>query len=194
MLDDATFARLCAVGRELWDLFSERCRGTDHAYVPADWDGARRALEALRDRARSFVELGSGVGLITVLAERLGYEAYGIEAEPWLVERSIDLAAEFGADCEFVCGSYVPEELQQSTELLEGDFLVTLEANPAYPDLGHELSDFDLVYAFPWPGEEAFFHALFDQAGGPDSLFLTYDASEGYRLYRHGEPEPIERW
>ena len=42
-------------------------------------------LRALAGRAVSFLEWGSGTGVITIMADMLGFEAYGIEINPALV-------------------------------------------------------------------------------------------------------------
>ena len=55
---------------------------------------------------------------------------------------------------------------------------------PAYDAIDMELSDFDLVYGFPWPDEHDFFRAIMKQCARPDALFLSYDARDKISLCR----------
>ncbi len=47
-----------------------------------------------------------------------------------------------------------------------------------------DLGDFDLIYMFPWPDEAERFLAMIRQCTTPSTLYLTYDAAEGYQLTR----------
>jgi hypothetical protein len=62
----------------------------------------------------------------------------------------------------------------------------------AWDELGQDLADFDLVYAFPWPGEEALFDALMRRYGRPDQAFLSYHSDEGFVLRRGRNIERLE--
>ena len=64
----------------------------------------------------SFVELGSGAGVVTILADLLGFDAYGIELDPWLVDAAARLAASVGSGAEFVAGSFVPPGLRETVD------------------------------------------------------------------------------
>jgi protein-L-isoaspartate O-methyltransferase len=73
-------------------------------FVPSDYDVVYTLLSALA-RAR-FCEWGSGVGIVTGLAEMLGYTALGIEIHEPLVKASRDLFAEFGLQARTEVGDY----------------------------------------------------------------------------------------
>ena len=60
-----------------------------------------------------------------------------------------------------------------------------------YDELELELDDFDLIYAYPWPGEEDWLYELVRRHARPGALLLTYDVSEGFRLARDGEPAGV---
>jgi hypothetical protein len=183
-LPPETLEQLFASGEELWRRHKERRSGAFHGFVPADYPGAYEILRELRSRATSFVELGSGAGVITVLADLLGYDAYGLEIEPWLVESARELAAEFDSDAAFVEGSFLPTGFRGEVELVDPEFLVTYDgAASAWDELGLDPADFDLVYAFPWPGEEELFRELLRVHGRRGGLFLTYGAAEGYLVH-----------
>ena len=46
------------------------------------------------------------------------------------------------------------------------------------------MNDFDLFFAFPWPGEHVFFEAVFDDSAADGALLLTYRGREGMSLTR----------
>ncbi|MCA8956434.1 MAG: class I SAM-dependent methyltransferase [Planctomycetes bacterium] len=187
----AAMHALFTAGDVAWQRFRARCGNAFHAFVPGDYPGALHALRTLRPQADSFLELGSGVGVITIIAALLGYEAAGIEIDPWLVDQSETLAAEFGADATFACGSFVPDSFQPIVDRHETELPTVLDGHPAYAELGADLADFDLVYAFYWPGHERLFEQLMRRHGRPGALLLTYGGIEGYRAWRDGRPVPL---
>ncbi|MDP6740556.1 MAG: hypothetical protein QF404_11165 [Planctomycetota bacterium] len=169
-------------GNQIWETFIEARGGTFHHLIPADAEGAYQQLRQLRERHHTFLELGSGMGVITILADLLGFEAHGIEIEEGLVDLSRDLAERHGSSASFTQGSFVPAGHRDEVHLLDGEFHTIAEGPDAYGELGMELSDFDLVYAYPWPGEEEWLADLFQRAGGGHAQLLTYSVSEGYSL------------
>ena len=184
-------ADLEAAADAIWQRHRARQGDRFHGFVPADLAGAVDALARLRDRATSFVELGSGSGAITVAADLLGYEASGIEIEPWLVEASEELAETFESDARFVTGSFLPTGFRVEG-LIDADYAVTSDAAASgWDELGEDVGDFDLVYAFPWPGEEEMFFRLVEEHGRPGQLFLTYHADEGFVLRQDGDVVPL---
>lgn len=167
----------------IWDQYqNER---NFHGFVAADYGLVFDALCDLRGRAITFLEWGSGLGVVTIMASRLGFEAYGIECEVGLVDWSRQLAIEFGSDAVFAEGSFIPRQYcwtgRLSTELERTD----VAAPAAYDDLDMELRDFDLVYAYPWPGEQRLYRDILRQFGAPHARLLCYDAQEGMSLHRN---------
>lgn len=185
----ARVAALFAAAERDWQAFLGQRVGF-HTYVHADWAGALPVLRALRPRADSFLEFGSGLGVITILADLLGYDAYGIELDPWLHARSQDLADASASGAVFAHGSFVPDACRDSLHE-NADFLTVREGEAAYRDLGLDLADFDLVYAFPWPGEEERFLEMVRTCGRRDALLLLYGASDGYQLFQRGRQIPL---
>ena len=53
-----------------------------HPFVPADYDAVLQELISLRAPELRFLEWGSATGVITIMADLLGFEAYGIELDP----------------------------------------------------------------------------------------------------------------
>jgi hypothetical protein len=58
--------------------------------------------------------------------------------------------------------------------------------------MGRKLSDFDLVYAYPWPEEHQLYRNVMREYGGPNSVFLTYDVRRGMELQRFYHPSTDE--
>lgn len=169
----------------IWDRLHEQ--GEFYNFVASDYEVVYHALAELQDQATTVLEWGSGLGVIAIMAARLGFEAYGIEIEPKLVDLSCNLAEKYGADVEFALGSYVPAEYTLDPELVDADFRTSFDDEPGYDDLDMELRDFDIVFVYPWPNERALHQDIMRQCGGPHSLFMTFDVREGLSIERLGE-------
>lgn len=177
-----TLDRLIQKGSDAWEEFRAFARDRHHLFIPCDHRGAYEALRGLRSRATTFVELGSAAGIVTIMADLLGFEAYGIEIEPWLVDRSIEIAEQFGSGAVFAEGTFVPLAYQDEIEHLSGDFLTPTDGACASDELGLELSDFDLLFAYPWPGDEDWLNDLVRRHARAGAILLTYDANDGFRV------------
>ena len=158
------------------------------AFVPSDYPGADRLLRGLADggslRGDQFCEWGSGLGVVTGLAALAGFAAVGIECEPALVEEARRLADRFDLCSEFVCGSFVPPG-GESRAVADGNYSwFTTSSDQAYTELGLDVSDFDLVFAYPWPDEQGVTAALFDRFAGPGAVLAFWGADDGFRLWR----------
>lgn len=185
---EETLALLLRAGVESWEEFRAYAADRHHLVIPCDHAGAYQELRRLTPHATSFLELGSATGVVTILADLLGFEACGIELEPWLVERSSELARRFQSGASFAQGSFVPAAYRDEVEELSVDFLTPTEGACGYDELELELDDFDLIYAYPWPGEEDWMQELVRRHARPGALLLTYDVREGFRLARDGKP------
>ena len=82
-------------------------------YIPSNHAVVHSALAAL-PRGGRFCEWGSGIGIVTGLAERLGFEACGIEIHPEIAVASRQLLADFGCSATIDTGSYF--EIQREAE------------------------------------------------------------------------------
>ncbi|QDU58213.1 methyltransferase domain-containing protein [Aeoliella mucimassa] len=158
------------------------------AFVPSDFVLAYQALVAIATSnmaaGRRFVEWGSGVGVVTCLAASLGFDAVGIEIEPELVDLSRELADDHGIDADFAAGSFVPNDEVDLFDM-SGDFnWVRTDAPSAYEEIDLEIDDFDLVYCYPWPGEEALSEELFAECGSTGALLLSFHGRDGMKLRR----------
>ena len=133
---------------------------------------------------RRFLEWGSGIGVVACLAAELGFDAIGIEIEPALVEIAESLAADHEVDVEFACGSYVPNGAEPFVDIAGEVTWLRTDRPDSYADLDLEPEDFDLIYAYPWPGEEQVIFDLFENCAAVGSLLLTYHSQDGLRLQR----------
>lgn len=61
---------------------------------------------------------------------------------------------------------------------------VVTEAGDVFDATGTSMEDYDLFFAFPWPGEVGFFEQVVDAHACDGALLLTYHGREGMRLVR----------
>lgn len=137
-------------------------------FVPGDYRYAFQVLQwLLRTKAvgkgAAFLEWGSGLGMVTILAALLGYDAHGVEIDAALVKESRELAARYDAAAHFDHGSY---------EVNAADLKVFTAAKRA------------VVYVYPWPGEEPRFLQLFADTAEAGAWMLVCLGPEDIRLYR----------
>lgn len=158
------------------------------AFVPCDFVLAHHALVQVQERSLApghrFMEWGSGAGVVTCLAAMLGYDAIGVEIEKDLIEMAERLAEEFEVETEFVLGSFVPPGYESEVDEQRDINWLRTDGADAYEELDLDPDDFDLVFAYPWPGEEQIVFDLFAHSGAVGALLLTYHGQEGMRLQR----------
>jgi hypothetical protein len=189
-VDDVLRTRLASLCAEGWALFERfdvevRDRGF-HPFVAADYEVVLAALVARRAPGLRFLEWGSATGVITIMADLLGYEACGIELDSSLVTTARALAARFGSGARFVAGSFMPAGYVWKRGSADGPPHFVGDGPSAYLPLGHALDDFDVVFGYPWGGEAAMMLDLFRCYGRPDALLLLYGVDEGVRAFRGG--------
>ncbi len=131
-----------------------------------------------------FLELGSGFGVVTMLAAIRKMEAVGIEIEPPLVEQSTELADDWALSARFFCGSFIPRDVPRLADLAAELEHVETDEGDVYDEIGLDMGDFDLFFAFPWPGENAFFESIFEACAADGALLLTYRGRDGMELVR----------
>ena len=189
-LDEALNARLtalCAEGWAVWDRFDEEVRGHHfHPFVAADYDVVVDALIRYRAPGLRFLEWGAATGIVTIAADLLGFDAYGIELESDLVATARALAAKFDSRARFVAGSFLPAGYEWQSS--DGDKRIgTLGVGPsAYRELGYALDDFDVVFGYPWDGERELMLDLMNRYGRADAILLLNHVADGVVAYRGG--------
>jgi hypothetical protein len=185
-LDPTLRARLASLheeGHEMWNRFDREVRQQEwHPFVPADFASVTRTLLSLRAPGLRFLEWGSAMGIITITADLLGFEAYGIEIDPDLVASARIMATRFNSNARFATGSFFPAGYEWRSP--RGDpRLGTLGVGiSAYPELGHPLDDFDLVFGYPWDGEEPIMLDLMQRYGGAGAR-LMIPCSGGAKIF-----------
>src|SRR5262249_26611159 len=159
------------------------------AFAASDFGRVYGALCAVEGAGglpgRWFCEWGSGLGVVSCLAATLGLDAWGIETEPVLVRAARRLADDFGLPVEFVRGSFIPARAEAG--LTPRDAFARPSRGgprPAYEVMGLGVEEFDLVFAYPWPDEEALIEGLFEGHARAGALLLTYHADGTLRLRR----------
>jgi hypothetical protein len=156
-------------------------------FIPSDYELVWRTLAAVRrdqPDARQLLEWGSGFGVIVGLGVLLGFESAGIEVDRDLVAASRDLLAEHRLEATIAEGSFVPERHRSSERLSDLETRTVLGAPDAYDDLDADLEDFDVVFAYPWPTEEALYCDVFARGADYGAVLLTFARDEGVRAYR----------
>ena len=189
-MDDALRARLdalCTEGWAIWDRFTAQVSDRQfHPFVAADYQVVCQALLPYRGRGLRFLEWGSATGVITIMADLLGFEAYGIELDPTLVTTARGLATRFDSGARFVAGSFLPTGYRWRPS--DGDARTgTLGTGVSgYLQLGLSLDDFGLVFGYPWDGEEPMMLDLMKCYGRRDAVLLLNSVTTGVTAYRDG--------
>ena len=172
-------------------LWNSPLRAT--GFVPSDFKTVYHALRAITDAnlasGTSLCEWGSGFGVVASLAAMLEFMACGIEIEKDLVDASRRLADDFGLPVEFVQGSFIPSGAESCAEEAYADnnaeySWLVIDADDGYEELELDLDDFDIVFAYPWPGEEYLITSLFEKYAAEGALLLTYNYLDSVRLRR----------
>jgi len=90
---------------------------------------------------------------------------------------------------EFVHGTFVPlgSEAHSAEAYVDNnaeyDWLIK-DADNAYAKRGLQLDSFDIVFAYPWPGEEYLIERLFEDGAANGALLLTYSDVDSIRVRR----------
>jgi hypothetical protein len=186
----ATLAELFDEGGDFWARFDRDVRSRRwHSFVPADYDRVLDALVALWQPGLRLVEWGSATGVVTIMADLLGYEAYGIELDEELVDVAVGLARRYRSGARFVAGSFLPTGYEWRPADGDGRLGTLGVGESGYLKLGIPLDDFDLVYAYPWGGEEPMMHDLMRAYGAREAGLILHRVSGEVLLFRRGRAE-----
>lgn len=183
--------------RELIDDARERIerffhgRGATEAipsFVASDFLMVDRALCAVIDDGlapgTAFCEWGAGFAVVAGLAAAQGLEAYAIEINRDLISEARRLMDDHGLSVELVQGSLVPEGGDEIVDDMAQQAWLLTNEQPAYDELDMDVADFDLIFAYPWPGEENLIEALFEAFAAEGALLLTYHGMNEIKLQR----------
>jgi len=197
-LEPALRARVHALideGAEIYDRFDREVRDQNwHPFVPGDYGGILQTLLEFRAPGLKFLEWGSATGVVVIMADLLGFDACGIELDAGLVAIARTLAERYESRARFVAGSFLPTGYRWRPTTGDGRLGTIGQGVSAYAELGRGLDDFDLVYAYPWSGEEPMMLDLM-RAYGNSKAHLLLHGDHGVNVYAGGRlisaaPEP----
>ena len=158
-----------------------------HGAIPSDHEQVLRCLVTLRAKEPGlvrFLEWGSGLGIAAVAAAKLGFDAHGIEWDDAMVEEAKQLSARHGVRVPFIAGSFVPPDSDRLLDRAELSMRTVLQSDDAYDRLERDMDEFDVVFAYPWPDEEALYRQLFLRHGAEGAVLVVYGQLDGVRAFR----------
>ncbi|CAN5676581.1 hypothetical protein BH23GEM11_BH23GEM11_07150 [soil metagenome] len=183
----ARLEALCDTGWEIFDRFDNEIRQKNfHAFVAADYPVVLASLVAHRAPGRRFLEWGSATGIITIMADLLGFEAFGIEIDGALVKQARELAERHESRARFSTGSFLPAGYRWKQPGGDERLGTIATGESGYLKMGMPLEDFDVVFGYPWPGEEAMMLDLMRVHGRADATLLIHTPA-GMKVYRGGK-------
>jgi hypothetical protein len=152
--------------------------GSDRgAFVGSELPTVDRALSRIRAeglaRGPVFCEWGSGLGGACGAAALNGFTPLGIEIQREFVDSARALAETLNLPMAFAEGTF----LLPGDEDLAGTATLHTELtfdSRAWDEIDLAPSDCDVVFAYPWPGEEAIVDGAFARHASPDALLLTF--------------------
>ena len=127
--------------------------------MPSDFELVYRALGRRSNRdhlatGQRFIEWGSGIGVVTCLAEWLGFDAVGIEIERSWCDIAEELADDHDIDAQFACGSFVPHGAEPRLELRRRRRLAFAPTAPtATTSWSSSRTTSTSMFAYPWPAK-----------------------------------------
>lgn len=177
-LDPALHTRLSALMEEGSDIFHEfdllHRQREWHPFVAANYRDVLDVLLPLRQPGAMFLEWGSATGVITIMADMLGFQAYGIEIDGTLVDIARRLATKYQSHATFAAGSYLPMGYEWRDPTGDRRTGTVGEGISGYLELKHPLEDFDIVFAYPWPGEAEIMQDVMRRYGRPDARLILH--------------------
>lgn len=159
-----------------------------NAFVPSNfplvYGALRHVAEAHLSAGPLFCEWGSGAGVVACLAGMVGFDACGIEFDADLVTLSKGLARDYRLKVGFYRGNLVPHGGQRIAEQVDEFEWLAVGGPDPYDQMDLDIDDFDVIFAYPWPGEQRVLEQMFDRFAADGALLMTYNGTEGIRLFR----------
>ena len=156
------------------------------SYAGSGLGAANRALVRIRAEGLApgplFCEWGSGLGGVCGVAAFNGFTPVGIEIQSELIDAARSMAKDLA----------LPTVFAEGTFLLPGDEPLTAGTShthcafehDAWDALGVAPGDCDIVFAYPWPGEEACVDGVFARHASSGALLLTFHDRDRVLLQR----------
>jgi hypothetical protein len=168
-----------------WDRFREKPLPQ---YVECDFDYVSTALRSCIQQGlidgKLFCEWGCGFAVVAGVAGLLGLDAIGIEAEEFLCTEARQLLSKANVPAEVWQGNFLPRGAANLADDTDPLVSLTHDLAPAYEQHDMNLSDFAIIFAYPWPGEEHFLKAVFNRFARPNAVMLMYRGPFQVELYR----------
>jgi hypothetical protein len=114
----------------------------------------------------------------------LDFDAIGIEIDDDLVDAAQQLADDFELPVEFIRGSFLPAGCKVDAKERDGFAWLTTDERRPTQERELEPSDFDVIFAYPWPDEEDATAAIFDRYASQGAILLTYHGGDEFRARR----------
>lgn len=156
-------------------------------FVASDYEYVYQAMSWLVEEGlvsgNRFLEWGCGFALNCVIAAHLGMDAIGIEAEDELIREGRQTLELTGQLAELCWGNFLP----RGAEDLAHDPTLPSLGHPVpsvYRELGLDIDDFSMIFAYPWPGEEDFLLEVFEDNAGNGALFVQFCGPYDLRIWR----------
>jgi hypothetical protein len=160
------------VGKRLLALHGDDRGG----YVGSDLPALNRVLARVKAERLAqgplFCEWGSGLGGACAVAALNNFSSVGIEIQSDLVASARSMATELDLPMVFAEGTFLlpgDEDLAAAATHIR----LTFDSH-AWDELDITPQDCDVVFAYPWPGEESFVDGVFERHAAPGALLLTF--------------------
>lgn len=162
-------------------------------FVPSDYRAIYQCLKSIFDSellcGDRFCEWGSGISVVASLAAMVGYQSYGIEYDGKLSTVANGICEDFDVPVTLVNGSFIPDGVEDLIDdafaAQDGELALHADADQAYEEIGYDINDFDLIFAYPWPNDIELIHAIFDRCAANGALLLAYYDEDTIALYRN---------
>jgi hypothetical protein len=145
-------------------------------YVGSDLPAVNRVLARIQAEGLAqgplFCEWGSGLGGVCGVAALNGFSPLGIEIQGELVDSARSLAKDLDLPMVFAEGTFLlpgDEDLAVATAHTR----LAFDCH-AWDELDLAPEDCNVVFAYPWPGEEACVDGVFARHASPGALLLTF--------------------
>ncbi len=124
-------------------------------------------------RGPVFCEWGSGLGGVCGVAAINGFTPLGIEIQRDFVESARALAENLNLAMVFAEGTFLLPGDEDLTDALTLHTELSFDSR-AWDELDLAPADCDVVFAYPWPGEESIVDRVFARHASPGALLLTF--------------------
>ena len=195
-LPEKVNAYLKEANQRIDELFETERNRKVPRFIPCNDKLLYHWLSAIKDSdlclGKVYCEWGSGYGVGACLAALLGFESYGIEIEPSLIEESRKLAKDSNIPVAIIERDYMPEgfecyEGSGGAELIRPENYTYQDRSglrPSYEGMEADLDEVDIFFIYPWPGEQEFVLEFFQAVAADGALCLIYLGDDEFGLYQ----------